>query len=313
MDQPAEQVAAADSIEVDHVGHGWPVALRQDANRRPLVQRSVRPMLVVVPDIRREAMVEVAAAEDQQPVEALATDAADPALRVRSRLRRPHRRLDHPDPLEAEDLVELTGELAVAITDQEPPRADLLVVELHQQVPRLLGHPRPVWIGGDPGETDTAGRKLDEEQHVEAPHEEPVDGERVTLKDARRLLAQKLSPTYFEAFRCRLDPRLPRIAQTVLAASLTPRPTSSPWIRRYPQPGFSRASRTTSSRTSAGMTGRPGRRCGYVQRRATSSRCQRRSVAGVTHADVRHTCRGRTRLNAASSARSASVSCGRAT
>ena len=34
----------------------------------------------------------------------------------------------------------VTGELAVAVADQEP-RSDVLVGELHQQVPRLLGHP----------------------------------------------------------------------------------------------------------------------------------------------------------------------------
>jgi hypothetical protein len=34
------------------------------------------------------------------------------------------------------------------------------------------------------------------------------------------------------------------IVQTVLAAILMPSPTSSPSMRRYPQPGFSRASRT---------------------------------------------------------------------
>jgi hypothetical protein len=33
---------------------------------------------------------------------------------------------------------------------------------------------------------------------------------------------------------------------------------NSPWMRRYPQPGFSRANRTTSSRTSRGVDGRPG-------------------------------------------------------
>src|SRR6266536_3293230 len=81
-----------------------------------------------------------------------------------------------------------------------------------------------------------------------------------------------------------IPPRL-RISQTVLAASETPSPTNSPWIRRYPQPGFSRASRRTSSRTSPGVPGRPGRRCGYVQRRATSSRCQRSSVTGETKND----------------------------
>ena len=84
-----------------------------------------------------------------------------------------------------------------------------------------------------------------------------------------------------------------RIDQTVLAASLIPSPTSSPWMRRYPQPGFSRANCSTSSRSSAAVGGRPGRRGRYVQRRATSSRCQRRSVAGVTNSDRFHAPRGR--------------------
>src|SRR5262249_6422338 len=41
--------------------------------------------------------------------------------------------------------------------------------------------------------------------------------------------------------------------------------------------------------------GRPGRRCGYVQRRATRRRCQRRSVSGLTTKAL-HERRGSTRL-----------------
>ena len=40
-------------------------------------------------------------------------------------------------------------------------------------------------------------------------------------------------------------PLILRISHTVDAATLTPRPASSPWIRRYPHSGFSRASRRT--------------------------------------------------------------------
>ena len=117
-------------------------------------------------DIRGEDVLEVAAANDEDPVEAFAAEAADPALGVRPCLRRPHRRLDHPYAFGAEDLVEVTGELAVSITDEEP-LADILALERHQQVARLLGHPPPVWAGRDPCEPNTAGRELDEEQHVE--------------------------------------------------------------------------------------------------------------------------------------------------
>jgi hypothetical protein len=53
-------------------------------------------------------------------VEAFAPNASDPALGVCPCLRRPNRRLDHPDAFGAEDLVELARELAVAVTDEKP-------------------------------------------------------------------------------------------------------------------------------------------------------------------------------------------------
>jgi hypothetical protein len=57
-------------------------------------------------------------------------------------------------------------------------------------------------------------------------------------------------------------PASSRIDQTVEAATLCPRPTSSPWTRRYPHPGLSRARRTTSRRRASGFGGRPRRREG---------------------------------------------------
>src|SRR5215207_6169589 len=110
-------------------------------------------MLVEMPDVCDEHVVEVAAAEDQQAVEALAPNAFDPAFSVRSRLRRPHRSLDHPDAFGAEDLVELGCELAVAVTD-EKPRSDAFGAKLHQKVACLLGHPAAVRVGRDPGNVD---------------------------------------------------------------------------------------------------------------------------------------------------------------
>jgi hypothetical protein len=81
-----------------------------------------------MPGIARENVLEVAAAEDQQPIETFAPHGPDPPLGVRPRPRRPHRRLDHTHPLRAEDLVKGTGELAVAVTDKKQ-RPDILVVE----------------------------------------------------------------------------------------------------------------------------------------------------------------------------------------
>jgi hypothetical protein len=123
---------------------------------------------------------QVAAAENEESVEALAADRPDPAFGVRPRLRRPHGSLDHANAVGVEDLVELASELAVPVTDQKP-WPDVLLVELHQQIARLLGNPTTVRVGRDPGDPDTPGRQLDEEQNIEPPEEERVDGEEVAL------------------------------------------------------------------------------------------------------------------------------------
>jgi hypothetical protein len=75
-----------------------------------------------------------------------------------------------------------------------------------------------------------------------------------------------------------------RISHTVDAATLTPRPASSPWILRYPHSGFSRASRRTRALMFRRMAGRPVLPCMDLaaQRRLTISRCQRRIVSGAT-------------------------------
>src|SRR5205823_178216 len=74
----------------------------------------------IMSNVRRQDVVEVAAAENQQSVEALTANAADPALRMRSRLRHPYRRFDDADAFGTENLVEVAGELAVAVTNEKP-------------------------------------------------------------------------------------------------------------------------------------------------------------------------------------------------
>src|SRR6266540_4217352 len=95
------------------------------------------PLPVVVTHIDAKDLLELSAVEDEEPVEALAPDGADPALDVRVCVRCPHRCSDHLDPVAAEDGVEGAAELAIAVVDQQPgPLA--AVVEVHQQVARLL-------------------------------------------------------------------------------------------------------------------------------------------------------------------------------
>lgn len=65
-------------------------------------------------------MLEMAAAEDEDPVEAISSESADPALGVSVCVRRLDRRAHHPDALSPEDLVEGVAELRVAVVDENP-------------------------------------------------------------------------------------------------------------------------------------------------------------------------------------------------
>lgn len=101
-----------------------------------------------------------------------------------------------------------------------------------------------------------------------------------------------------------------RISHTVQATTVPARVTSSPWIRRYPQDGFSRARRRTRVRMERMVGGRP-RRFGVemVARLCfIRLRCQRSTVsARTTRRGRRKTGRGRGCNSAASNARSAGV------
>jgi hypothetical protein len=72
-----------------------------------------------------EGPLELTATEDQDPVEALAPQGADEALRVCVGLWCPHRGSDDRDLLASKDLVEPIGELCVAVVDQKPKRRRL--------------------------------------------------------------------------------------------------------------------------------------------------------------------------------------------
>src|SRR5512132_2310452 len=93
---------------------------------------------VVVRGVHAQHRLEVAVAEDQQPVETLGTDAADETLGVGVRLWCADRGLDHGKSFAAENLVEGAAEFTVAVVDQE---AHPLEHSSEAEVTRLLGHP----------------------------------------------------------------------------------------------------------------------------------------------------------------------------
>jgi len=149
------------------------------AIRRSQVERSVRTLLVEVADADAEDVLELTATEDREPVEALPARATDPAFRVGVRVRRLDRRPDNLDALAAQDRVESAAELAVAVVDQEA-RPLVAVVEIHQQVARRLRHPCRIRVARASYVLDPAHPDRDEEQHVQPPQPDRVDGEEVT-------------------------------------------------------------------------------------------------------------------------------------
>ena len=86
----------------------------------------MRSVAVVMVGEDPERSFEMPAVEDKEPVEAFGADSTHEALGDCVRLRRSHGRLDDLDPLASEDGVEVTGELAVAISDQEANRCRAL-------------------------------------------------------------------------------------------------------------------------------------------------------------------------------------------
>jgi len=68
----------------------------------------------------------------------------------------------------------------------------------------------------------------------------------------------------------------------LVGETLKPSFINSPLMRRSPQRGFSRASRSISSRISVNSGGRPTRPMGRRHFHRTIARCHRSSVAGLT-------------------------------
>jgi hypothetical protein len=152
----------------------------------------MRPVLVVVAAVGAEHVLEVAAPEDEEPVEAVVANGADPTLGEGVCVRGLNWREDDLDALGAEDLVESVAELRVAIMDEEPER--LLVAELHDEVARLLGDPASVRVRAADEVLDPSGRERDEGEDVDPLQEDGLDRQEVAGEHARRLRSEEGSP-----------------------------------------------------------------------------------------------------------------------
>ena len=118
-------------------------------------------MAVVVPDVAVEDAKEVAAAGDQEMVQAFPAHGADPPLGDGVGVRGLDRGADDLGVDRAPEVIEGPRELAVAVADQEPDGGSLLI-KRDTQVAGLLGDPSAGGVGGDTSEVDSSGVQLDE-------------------------------------------------------------------------------------------------------------------------------------------------------
>jgi hypothetical protein len=174
---------------------------------------------------------------------------------------------------------------------------------------RLLGHPGAGWVGGAASEVDAAAGKFDEEEDIEALQRDCLHCEEVDREHALRLRPQEGAPRDSGALAGRADAGLTQDLLHGRCRHAKPESVDLAGDPLVAQRGFSRASRRTSWRISPPIGGRPAR-LAYVQRRATSRRCQRSSVFGVTTNDGQRD-GGSNRLAAARKSRSVGVTCGR--
>ena len=69
-----------------------------------------------------------------------------------------------------------------------------MVLEVHQQVTGLLGHPLARGVGSGPGQVHAAGAVLDEEQRVQTAEKRGIDVEEVDGEDRLGLGLQERPP-----------------------------------------------------------------------------------------------------------------------
>src|SRR6266513_895743 len=188
VDEAAEDFAFVDGDRgcADEQGRGLVWRLKRE--------RAVRPVSVVMGGVDAEHLLEVAAVDDQDPVEALAAEGADPTLGVRIRIRSSDGRPDDPHALAAEDLVEGAAELTVASVKQKA-EGPFLVGQVHQEVARLLCDPAPIRIARARHELDPTTLERDEEEDVDPREPDRLDRQEVAGEHRRRLLAQEQPPT----------------------------------------------------------------------------------------------------------------------
>ena len=226
VDQATQPIASSDAYVVAggcDVGPavGWSLA-----------EGPVRTVGVVVIDVFAEGVVEMPPAGDEDSVSALAPGTGDPPFADRVRSRRPDRRGDDPRAGRSEDRVERVGVLGIAVPDQELQAAGLFAIRSMIRLRACCVVQSPVGYSVTPR---MRIRRIACPITVRTWAWVPLSMLTVKKSQARiasaweRRNCDQVGPVRRGAGSM---PLVLRISHTVDAATLTPRPASSPWILR---------------------------------------------------------------------------------
>ena len=151
---------ADDVIEYDRlvfrrrIGARW----RQEISRR------VRPVVVVIADVLTDEIVEVLLAADQEIVQAFLLDALNHPFTACVEIRTLNGQFDRLEILRLKDVVEIGGELGIAIADQMLGLV-VEIVSMHEEVAGLLLDPGGVGVQRCGRGEDFEGLQIDEHQY----------------------------------------------------------------------------------------------------------------------------------------------------
>ena len=196
-------------------------------------------------------------ADNEHPVSDLCPYGKHEPFRISVRARAARRDLHGLDADISQDRVKRRGDLPGPVPDQEP-EVRCPITQIHQQVADLLRGPRTVRVRGDPEDVYAAAADLHDERQYRR--------RRVTAQSTWK----KSVASIVDAWVCRNVRQLASVCRSgvggifralrtrriVDALTRWPSLSSSSWIRWYPQPWFSVASRSISAAISMLTGGR---------------------------------------------------------
>ena len=150
----------------------------------------MRSALVVVAPELPQRPAQVTLIEDDDAIQALLSDSADPPFCVSIQIGRPHRQLDRLGAADAEQFIPLSCELAVPVVQQMT--GEFLVQ--NAEIAELLSNPDTIGVLGDVPEHDPARSDLDEEQHLVCAQRSAGNGEEVACPDEAPLVSEEVVP-----------------------------------------------------------------------------------------------------------------------